>query len=62
MSSWGGSRDNAGRKPFVEPRVPVSARLDESLVQALDAIAQKREQSRAQLIEEAVKSWIVGRG
>lgn len=58
--SLGGRRDGAGRK-LIHPEgatVPVTVRVPETLIGQIDALAETREQSRSEIVSDAIRGFL----
>lgn len=56
----GGIREGAGRKK-IHPEgatVPVTVRMPETLIEGIEAIAAQRDQSRSEIVTEAVRMFL----
>jgi len=59
-SRLGGHREGSGRK-LIHPEgetTPVTVRVPKTLIAQLDAIAEKQEQSRSEIVSEAIRGFL----
>jgi hypothetical protein len=59
-SRLGGHREGSGRKK-IHPEgttIPVTVRVPETLIEGVDALAEKREQSRSEVVTEAIRGLL----
>lgn len=58
--SVGGRREGSGRK-MIHPEgatIPITVRVPETLVDGVDALAEKREQSRSEVVSDAIRGLL----
>ena len=59
--TWGGRRDQAGRKPFLRDRRRAAVDLDGRDFQRIQEIADKSDRAVAEVLREAVREYLARR-